>query len=110
MHAPIPGRMAVGLCLMNAVVLLESATSIALNGPVPACLPADENANLKDLALRLVKKQDLPKFEPVQLHVPALLEEGRRLAYEQEMVNSFKLSQDYFKRNQATGGLLGLQG
>lgn len=73
----------------------------------------DENANLKDLGHRLLAKEELPSFEPVQLSLQALANEGARLAREQQFVNDYKLSEEYMrdsKRSMGGGGLLGLQG
>ena len=77
-----------------------------LNGEI-----SEENENLKELGRRLVKKENLPVFEPVVLTRAAVLAEGHRLAQEQEHVNRMKLSEEYFKRgNSMGGGLIGLQG
>ena len=56
-------------------------------------------------------REGLPTFEPVQLHVEDLLKEGRRLAAEQDAVNSLRLSDEYMKNTGKTGrSLVGLQG
>ncbi|GMH40586.1 hypothetical protein BSKO_08490 [Bryopsis sp. KO-2023] len=71
----------------------------------------DEEADMSDLGRRLIKKENLPEFKPVQLTVEALIEEGDRLAQEQQNVNDFKLSKDYMKDlGQVAGGLIGFQG
>ena len=56
-------------------------------------------------------RERLPSFEPVPLQLEALLAEGRRLAQEQEHVNSFRLSEEYM-RNTGTmqSSLIGLSG
>eukprot|EP00798_Chlamydomonas_sp_ICE-L_P019347 gene19347-25995_t len=61
----------------------------------------NENANLKGMMRRLATGEDLPVFTPVDLTIDMLIKEGERLEYEQEMVNTHKLSQEYFK---STGG------
>ena len=38
--------------------------------------PAEENENLKELGRRLVRQEGLPKFEPVQLTLDMLMQEG----------------------------------
>ena len=56
-------------------------------------------------------RERLPSFTPVPLRLEALLAEGRRLAQEQEHVNSFRLSEEYMR---STGtqqsSLIGLSG
>ncbi|EIE26946.1 hypothetical protein COCSUDRAFT_11792, partial [Coccomyxa subellipsoidea C-169] len=77
----------------------------------------DEDANMRELSKRLidhmhvVRRKDLPSFEPVDLKLEDLLKEGHRLAEEQENVNRLKLSEEYMK-NSGGGGvsLIGLQG
>jgi hypothetical protein len=70
----------------------------------------EENENLGDLGRRLVRQEGLPTFEAVQLSVEGLMAEGRRLSAEQDMINSMRLSQEYYKKSDATGGLIGLSG
>ena len=55
-------------------------------------------------------RDDLPKFEPVDLTVDVLLQEGRRLADEQQQVLNFKLSEDYMKKTGSGPSLIGLSG
>lgn len=55
-------------------------------------------------------REDLPKFEPVDLTVKTLLEEGRRLANEQQQVMNFKLSEDYMKKTGSGPSLIGMSG
>lgn len=72
----------------------------------------DEDADMKDLGSRLLKKQDLPEFKPLQLTLDSLAKEGSRLAKEQQLVNDFCLSQEYMKdlKKSKSGGLIGLKG
>jgi hypothetical protein len=71
----------------------------------------DENENLKELGRRLVKQEDLPQFEPLQLTVDDLVVEGDRLVREQDNVNNFRLSNEYLKPQRKMGrSILGLQG
>lgn len=57
-------------------------------------------------------RERLPKFEPVDLRLDTLLEEGQRLVQEQESVRSHKLSEEYFRNVNVGGGpsLIGLKG
>jgi hypothetical protein len=72
---------------------------------------SDENENLKDLGRRLVRQEGLPTFEPVDLTLKDLMKEGERLVYEQEMVNSMKLSDEYLKKQTKAGkSIIGLSG
>lgn len=70
----------------------------------------DEDANLSELSKRLVDKDNLPKFEAVDLTVEKLLQEGRRLAAEQDQVMNHKLSVDYMKNTGSSASLIGLSG
>jgi hypothetical protein len=74
---------------------------------------ADE-ANFKEVHRRLINKEGLPEFEPVQLTLQDLLAEGRRLVAEQDAVNSAKLSEEYMRGAKRTGkpvpSILGLMG
>ena len=47
---------------------------------------SEENAGLAQLGARLAQGRDLPEFAPITLTVEGVLEEGRRLAREQELV------------------------
>lgn len=72
---------------------------------------SDENENLQDLGRRLVRQEGLPTFEPVDLTLADLLKEGERLVYEQEMVNSMKLSDEYLKKQKKLNrSMIGLSG
>lgn len=55
-------------------------------------------------------RDDLPKFEPIDLTVETLLSEGHRLANEQQQVMNFKLSEDYMKKTGSGPSLIGLSG
>ena len=56
-------------------------------------------------------REGLPTFEPLALELDALLQEGRRLAMEQEHVKKHRLSQQYLKHTGSSGGsLIGLSG
>lgn len=46
----------------------------------------------------------------MQLTLDALVEEGERLVYEQEMVASMRLSDVYLRKQYGKGSLIGLQG
>ena len=69
-------------------------------------------ANMSELCRRLVLKEDLPTFEKLSLTVDDLLKEGRRLAREQDFVNSQNLAKEYLKNmdDGSDGGLVGLSG
>lgn len=71
-----------------------------------------DEADMSDLSRRLVKKEDLPEFEPVKVTLDALFQEGDRLAQEQQHVNDFKLSEEYMKDSAKSkgGSLIGLMG
>ena len=73
---------------------------------------SEENDNLKDLGRRLVRQEGLPKFEPVQLTLKDLLQEGERLVHEQEMVMKMKLSDEYMKKQKNLIGksIIGMTG
>ena len=56
-------------------------------------------------------REDLPSFEALPITLEGLLEQGRRLAREQDLVNSHKLSKEYLKdTGNAGGSLIGLTG
>ena len=77
----------------------------------PTHTHAEDNENLSELARRLVRQEGLPKFEPVELRLGSLLEEGERLVMEQDLVSSSRLSHEYLKRGKKAGrGLIGLSG
>lgn len=62
---------------------------------------------------RLLRREGLPTFEPVELELESLLAEGRRLAQEQENVNRHKLSEEYMansKQHAGGGTLVGFGG
>ena len=69
-------------------------------------------ANMSELCRRLVLKEDLPTFEALDLCFEDLLAEGRRLAQEQEYVNTQNLAKEYLKNmdDGNAGGLIGLSG
>ncbi|PRW44880.1 ribulose bisphosphate carboxylase oxygenase chloroplastic isoform C [Chlorella sorokiniana] len=72
---------------------------------------AEENENMRELGRRLLAQEGLPQFEPVDLTLAMLLEEGRRLVQEQEMVNSMRLSDEYLKKQRKMGrSMIGLSG
>ena len=72
---------------------------------------SDENENLKDLGRRLLRQEDLPQFEPVDLSLDMLLKEGRRLVMEQDMVMNMKLSEEYLtKGKKQYKSIIGLSG
>jgi hypothetical protein len=75
-------------------------------------LPEAEKAGMAELARRLIKKKDLPQFEPVRLTYAMLEAEGERLEQEQEFVNSQRLSEEYLKDcgKQRGPSIIGLQG
>lgn len=72
----------------------------------------EDNNNLKDMGRRLLAKEGLPKFEPVNLQLQDLLKEGERLVMEQDMVNTMKLSVEYLKNleKEEQTSLIGLSG
>lgn len=65
---------------------------------------SEENAGLARLGARLAQGRDLPEFAPITLTVEGVLEEGRRLAREQELVMQGNLSDSYWKHAKAAGG------
>ena len=67
----------------------------------------DTEANMKKLSQRLLKKDSLPMFKPVDITLEMLLEEGGRLAREQQLVNDLKLSAEYMKQQKGSGSLIG---
>jgi hypothetical protein len=69
-----------------------------------------EGSNLRKIGERLVSKDKLPEFEPVDLTLDSLVEEGDRLVYEQEMVNNMRLSDEYVKKQYGSGSMLGFGG
>lgn len=70
----------------------------------------EENENMTELGARLLSKQGLPEFKPVQLTVEALLTQGQRLVHEQEMVNTVKLAPEYLKMSKKGRSIIGLMG
>ena len=58
----------------------------------------------------VVRRIDIPDFEPVDVTLDMLLTEGNRLAEEQDRVNSLKLSVEYLKNTGNGGSLIGLKG
>ena len=61
--------------------------------------------------LSLLRREGLPTFEPVKLHVDDLIKEGRLLTPEQDAVNRLKLSDEYMKNTGKKGrSLIGLSG
>ncbi|EFN56322.1 hypothetical protein CHLNCDRAFT_144763 [Chlorella variabilis] len=72
---------------------------------------AEDNQNMRELGRRLLRQEDLPQFEPVDLTLLMLMEEGRRLQAEQDMVNSMRLSDEYLKKQRKVGrSMIGLSG
>ena len=67
----------------------------------------NSEANLKKLSQRLLRKEGLPTFKPVDITLEMLLKEGGRLAREQQLVNDFKLSEEYMKQQRGSGSLIG---
>ncbi len=65
---------------------------------------------MAELGTRLLSKEGLPEFKPLQLTVDALLKEGARLVHEQEMVNSVKLAPEYMKMGKKGRSIIGLMG
>jgi len=71
-----------------------------LTNDVMQGLPMDQwgdPEHTKELRRRLIFKQDLPNIDSVVITMDLLLEEGRRLAQEQQHVNENKLSEEYLK-------------
>ncbi|KAG2449855.1 hypothetical protein HYH02_005378 [Chlamydomonas schloesseri] len=60
---------------------------------------AADEANLRRMSQVLLSmdRDELPKFEPVQLTLDMLVAEGERLEREQQQVNDHKLSEQYLK-------------
>lgn len=88
--------------------ILEWIEKDVINGDL-----SEENENLKDMGRRLIMKDNIPVFEPVDLTLEMLYKEGDRLVREQQMVNEMKLSVDYLKhlKNDKGGGsLIGMKG
>ena len=69
-----------------------------------------KDGNLQKISQRLLHKSRLPEFEPVNLDLDILMEEGDRLVYEQEMVNNLRLSDDYIIKQRGSGTMLGFSG
>lgn len=65
---------------------------------------------MKELSRRLLKRESLPMFEPVDLTLQMLVAEGARLEREQQMVNDQKLAQEYMPQMKGGGSLIGLKG
>ena len=55
-------------------------------------------------------RQGLPTFEKVDMRLEDLLQEGRRLAAEQDAIRSLRLSDEYLKKMKPGKSLIGLQG
>ena len=56
-------------------------------------------------------REGLPEFEALPITLERLLEQGRRLAEQQDFVNSMKLSKEYLKDAGGAGpSLIGLSG
>jgi hypothetical protein len=66
-----------------------------------------KEGNMKKISERLARRRDLPQFEPVNLTLDSLMEEGDRLVHEQDMVNSMRLSDEYMIKQHGSGGMLG---
>lgn len=65
---------------------------------------------MAQISERLVRQKDLPQFEPVDLTLGMLMEEGDRLVYEQEMVNNTRLSDEYLRKQYGAGPMIGFGG
>lgn len=70
----------------------------------------EENENMAELGARLLSREGLPEFKPVQLDIEALLRQGARLVHEQEMVNTVKLAPKYLKMGKKGRSIIGLMG
>ena len=74
---------------------------------------SEDNDNLNNLGKKLLNRDQvpMPSFEPVNLTLKDLLEQGERLVGEQDMVQKMKLSEEYLK-NHTPGAqsLIGLTG
>ena len=63
------------------------------------------------LTLLCTCREGLPLFEALPITLQQLLEQGRRLAEQQDFVNSLKLSEEYLKDTGGSGpSLIGLSG
>lgn len=69
-----------------------------------------ESGSMAKISERLVRGKDLPQFEPVDLTLDMIMEEGDRLVYEQEMVNNTRLSDDYLRKQYGSGTMVGFGG
>lgn len=70
-----------------------------------------EHVLTNEAILVLACRDNLPQFEPATLTIETLLEEGHRLAREQESVRSHKLSEEYMKHSgSGMKSLIGLSG
>eukprot|EP00892_Ulva_mutabilis_P004562 jgi/Ulvmu1/2478/UM137_0003.1 len=69
-----------------------------------------KSGSMSRISERLVRQKDLPQFEPVDLTLDMLIEEGDRLVYEQEMVNSMRLSDKYLRKQYGSGTMIGFGG
>lgn len=65
---------------------------------------------MAELGARLLAKEGLPEFKPLQLTIDMLLKQGARLVHEQEMVNSVKLAPEYLKMGKKGRSIIGLMG
>lgn len=71
----------------------------------------ESNQNMIELGRRLLHKEGLPEFEPVDLTMFMLMEEGRRLQSEQDFVSSMRLSDEYMNKSKSPGrSMIGLSG
>lgn len=68
------------------------------------------SGSMAQISERLVRQKDLPQFEPVDLTLDMLMEEGDRLVYEQEMVNNTRLSDEYLRKQYGAGTMIGFGG
>lgn len=55
-------------------------------------------------------EQNQHAFEPPVITLGELLEQGKRLQYEQEMINRLKLAPEYLKMQKGGGSIIGMQG
>ena len=69
-----------------------------------------DSGSMAKISERLVRQKDLPQFEPVDLTLDMVVEEGDRLVYEQDMVNSMRLSDEYLRKQYGKGTMIGFGG
>lgn len=67
----------------------------------------DNDADVDKLSRRLFQKDGLPSFEPVEATLQMLVDEGLRLAKQQQLVKESKLSVEYMKQQKGSGSLIG---